>query len=218
MARLRNCQRAPAYNPCMHHASDSPLQTLKSALLDRLTLMLNHVLAAEPQAVQRFKPHAGRVLDATALLPLSLPTAAAGAMPAFDRDDRSADVDAPRVRWRITPAGLLERDEAATVDGPTVVPAADVVLSVEGGIPASAWRAVALGDTSGLRIHGDAALAADVQWIVEHVRWDLAGDLQRLLPAPVAMPAARAAELMLASLQRGAKALDGLWSQRPGAR
>jgi ubiquinone biosynthesis protein UbiJ len=35
---------------------------LAPALMERLVLLTNHVLSAEPVAVERLRPHAGRVL------------------------------------------------------------------------------------------------------------------------------------------------------------
>jgi ubiquinone biosynthesis protein UbiJ len=67
------------------------LQALASAaVMERTILLANHVIAAEPVAMQRLQPHAGRCL----LLTLQgWPTL----LPAM-----------PPLAIRITPAGLLE--------------------------------------------------------------------------------------------------------------
>ena len=63
---------------------------LAPALMDRLVLVVNHVIAAEPQAMSRLLPHRGRVLRLELLqLPRLLPAP-------------------PPLAFRITPAGLVE--------------------------------------------------------------------------------------------------------------
>ena len=63
---------------------------LAPALMDRLVLVVNHVLSAEPAAVERLKPHRGRVLRLDLLqVPRLLPTP-------------------PPLAFMITPAGLVE--------------------------------------------------------------------------------------------------------------
>jgi ubiquinone biosynthesis protein UbiJ len=38
-----------------------------------------------------------------------------------------------------------------------------------------------LGDKPAVRIEGDVQLAAEVNWLVDHVRWDLEEDLARVM-------------------------------------
>ena len=81
-------------------------------------------------------------------------------------------------RWRdldlrvnITPAGLLERgDEVATPD---------LVLILNETSPLEVARTVLQGQRPALRIEGDVQLAADINWLVDHVRWDPEEDLAR---------------------------------------
>ena len=83
-------------------------------------------------------------------------------------------------RWRdldlrvgITPAGLLERgDETATPD---------LVLILNESSPIEVARTVLQGQRPALRIEGDVQLAADINWLVDHVRWDPEEDLARLI-------------------------------------
>ena len=65
-------------------------EMLAPAAIERLTLLINHVLGREPVAMERLKPHAGRVL----LLQ-------AEGWPAFLPPW-------PVLAFRVTPAGLLE--------------------------------------------------------------------------------------------------------------
>ncbi|MDH4393417.1 MAG: hypothetical protein QE285_18590 [Aquabacterium sp.] len=124
------------------------------ALMDRLVLVVNHVLAAEPQAVARLLPHQGRVLRLDLMqLPRLLPAP-------------------PQLAFRVTPAGLVEwcRDP---VD-------ADLRVRLDAANPAAlAFQALG-GQTPAVVIEGDANLAADVDWLLKNLRWDVADDLQRL--------------------------------------
>lgn len=200
---LRDFQRIAAYNPCMHHATQSPLSRLLVAGLDRITLAANHVLAAEPQAVARLKSHAGRVVDGGGLLPVLWPAGVSSLA--------GVDMTSWAARWRITPAGLLDR---LPVEGDPLgapAPAADVVVAAATRSMTALLRAMAAHDFTPIEVHGDAAMVADVRWVIENVRWDYAGDLQRVLPSPVGMPVARAAEALVAGARRGVQALDAIW-------
>ena len=72
-----------------------------------------------------------------------------------------------------TPAGLL--DKAAPGAGP------DLTLLVTDESPLAIAQAALRGDKPGVRIEGDVQLAAEVSWLVDHVRWDLEDDLARLI-------------------------------------
>jgi ubiquinone biosynthesis protein UbiJ len=85
-----------------------------------------------------------------------------------------------------TPAGLVDMASAGA--------APDLTLTVAEESFAALAQAVARGDKPGVRIEGDVQLAADVNWLAEHVRWDLEEDLSRLVgdaPAHVIGQAAR---------------------------
>ncbi len=82
-------------------------------------------------------------------------------------------------------------------------------------------RALAAGDTSVFEVHGDEPLSADLRWVLDHVRWDVAGDVGRVLPQPLQAPAARIADAVAGGLKRGAQALDAWWprtGERPPPR
>ena len=133
---------------------DSLQALLAPALMQRLTLVVNHVLGAESQATERLKPHAGRVLrlELTSW-PRLLPPP-------------------PALAFRVTPAGLMEwcPDEAA----------ADLRLSIDAGHPAALALRALSGEMPLVAIEGDAQLAADVDWLTRNLRWDVAADLERL--------------------------------------
>lgn len=83
-------------------------------------------------------------------------------------------------RWRkftmrlvATPAGLL--DLAVTTATP------DLTLTLTEESPWQLAQAAARGDKPPVRIAGDVQFAAEINWLVDHVRWDLEEDLSRLM-------------------------------------
>ncbi|MDO8278797.1 MAG: hypothetical protein Q7T63_11800 [Burkholderiaceae bacterium] len=84
------------------------------------------------------------------------------------------------VRWRafsvrlaVSPAGLLERAPPEA--------AADLSLTLTEESPAGLAQAALRGDKPSVRIEGDVQLAADLNWLVDNLRWDIEEDLSRLL-------------------------------------
>jgi len=84
-----------------------------------------------------------------------------------------------RVQWRdfgmqlaATPAGLCEL---------TPVAAHDLLLTVTDTSPLELARGALRGDRPGVRIEGDVQFAAEVNWLVDNVRWDAEEDLARLI-------------------------------------
>jgi ubiquinone biosynthesis accessory factor UbiJ len=89
-------------------------------------------------------------------------------------------VSVVRVQWQsftmtlaATPAGLLERADDHTV--------ADLSLLVADDSLASLVQTVLAGGKPLIKIEGDVRLAAEVNWLVDHVRWDIEEDLSRIL-------------------------------------
>ena len=83
-------------------------------------------------------------------------------------------------RWRIfvvrlvaTPAGLL--DVAPQAGQP------DLTLTLTEESPWELAQAAVRGDKPAVRIAGDVQFAAEINWLVEHVRWDLEEDLSRVI-------------------------------------
>ena len=84
------------------------------------------------------------------------------------------------LKWRTlsmtlaaTPAGLLER----AADHQT----ADLTLLVADDSPVSLLQTVLAGGKPPINIEGDVQLAAEVNWLADHVRWDVEEDLSRIL-------------------------------------
>lgn len=74
---------------------------------------------------------------------------------------------------RITPAGLFE---LAPPDA-----TADLSLTATDSSAATIAQSLLRGEKPTLRIEGDVQLAADVNWLVDHVRWDIEDDLARII-------------------------------------
>lgn len=135
---------------------------LAPAVAERLTLLANHLLERESVAVQKLRPHAGRTLllrvnDWPALLPAP-----------------------PALAWRVTPAGLLEWCGSET-------PArADLTALIDAGNPALVMARLLVGERPAVQIEGDAQFAADVNWLLVNLRWDIAGDLESLFGPVIA--------------------------------
>jgi ubiquinone biosynthesis protein UbiJ len=72
-----------------------------------------------------------------------------------------------------TPAGLLDLAPLEAKAG--------LLLSVTEESPFALVQAVLRGDKPAVRIEGDVQLAAEVNWLVDHVRWDLEEDLSRVV-------------------------------------
>jgi ubiquinone biosynthesis accessory factor UbiJ len=140
---------------------------LAPALGERLTLLLNHVLAAESVATERLQPHRGAVLTLElegwpSLLPAP-----------------------PLLSWRITPAGLLQWNGAEGL-GAAPEGAAQLQVRLDASNPALLLANTLAGEPPQVRIEGDAQLAGDVNWLLQNLRWDVAADLERLFGPQVA--------------------------------
>jgi ubiquinone biosynthesis protein UbiJ len=93
-----------------------------------------------------------------------------------------------------TPAGLLDRADA---NAP-----ADLVLAVTEESPLALVQAVVSGTKPAVRVAGDVQLAAEVNWLVDHVRWDLEEDLARVIGDAPAYTMAQAARSMASALRQ----------------
>jgi ubiquinone biosynthesis accessory factor UbiJ len=86
----------------------------------------------------------------------------------------------------VTPAGLLDLADADAE--------ADLSLKVLDTNPLSILQTLLSGDKPRMEVSGDVMLAAEVNWLVDHVRWDVEEDLSRILgdvPAHTLMKAVR---------------------------
>jgi len=104
-------------------------------------------------------------------------------------------------RWRsftmklaITPAGLMD------LAPPEAQP--DLTLTVAQESPFDLAQAVLRGEKPTVSIAGDVQLAAEINWLVEHVRWDLEEDLSRLVGDVPAHAMGQGARAMAQALRR----------------
>lgn len=164
---------------------------LAPALLERLVLVVNHVLGAEPQAVARLKPHAGRVLR----LELAGWPRLLGA--------------APELGFEITPAGLMSAHAGSQ--------AADLTVRVDAANPALLAFRVLTGDPPAVTIDGDAQLASEVDWLLKNLRWDVESDLERLFGPTVAHELHRLGSALARALRTAGQQAAALADRlRPG--
>jgi ubiquinone biosynthesis protein UbiJ len=117
-------------------------------------------------------------------------------------------------RWRIfvvrlaaTPAGLLDLAPAAAQP--------DLMLTLTEESPWELAQAALRGDNPPVRIAGDVQFANEVNWLVEHVRWDLEEDLSRLIGDAPAHAMAAATRRMVQALRQFARPSTG--SGQPAA-
>ena len=153
------------------------------AATSRFILLANHVLSASPPATERLRAHAGRLLRLETQgwsLPFPPP---------------------PPLSLRISPAGLLEAP-MPTPEGQEA-PGADLILCVDMSRPLDNARRIAVGELPALQIEGDVVLAADVNWVIANVRWDIGADLERVFGSSLADGVLRAGE----RLATGARAV-----------
>ena len=157
---------------------------VEPAVVSRALLAINHVLLSEPQAVQRLRAHAGRCLRV-----------------GWRADSRWLPTP-PDLHLAITPAGLLEwlqHEQGLSSEGEF-----SLEVSLDEAL-AALGQARPL--THAVRLEGDAALASDLAWMLDHLRWDFEGDLGRLLPPAVAHGVARAGRVAFGLLAQLGSAL-----------
>ena len=94
---------------------------------------------------------------------------------------------------RITPAGLFERTGLQN--------APDLSLHISQDSPVSLLQTLAQGDKPAMQVQGDVMLAADINWLVDHVRWDFEEDLSRLLGDAAAHQLVTVVKRMVAALK-----------------
>ena len=112
-----------------------------------------------------------------------------------------------RLQWRdfhlqlaATPAGLWELAPEAK---------ADLLLTVTDSSPLDLAKSALRGDKPGVRIEGDVQFAAEVNWLIEHVRWDAEEDLSRLIGDAPAHTVARVGRSMAEALRNFVSKLPG---------
>lgn len=106
------------------------------------------------------------------------------------------------VKLQATPAGLLDLAKPQA--------RSDLTLTVTDTSPLGLAQTALRGERPAVSIEGDVQLAAEVNWLVEHVRWDLEEDLSRVLGDAPAHGLCEAVRRMATALRQfvGARASD----------
>jgi len=167
------------------------MTSLGSAAMERITLLLNHVIAAEPVAAERLRPHSGRSIQLQW-------TGWPGLLP-----------PPPVVAFAITPAGLLEWNGGQAPALP------DLRVSIDASNPLRLMGQWLSGERPAVVIEGDSALATDVSWLIDNLRWDIEDDVARIIGQAPAHELARAASLVAGGFREAARALQGLMARSP---
>jgi ubiquinone biosynthesis accessory factor UbiJ len=129
------------------------------AVMQRLTLLVNHVLSSEAVATTKLQPHSGRRVQLNVVdWPSVLPTW-------------------PTLVFAITPAGLLEWQPVPVGSPPDVSP--DLTISIQANNPAQMLLQALSGQRPRIDVSGDAALAGDISWLMDNLRWDIQDDIAR---------------------------------------
>ena len=161
------------------------------SVMERLVLLVNHVIAAEPAATEKLRPHALRTIQLDFVgWPVLLP---------------------PLGPWtfRVTPAGLVEW---------LVEPAAsfpDLRVAVDTANPALLLARLVGGERATIAVSGDAAFAADLDWLIDNLRWDIQDDLARFVGDVPAREIARFGGFFARALRDAVKTLRGLAERVP---
>ena len=111
---------------------------------------------------------------------------------------------------RITPAGLLDLDSAHS--------SSDLLLEVSEPSVSQLLKGAVNGAKPPIRIAGDVALAAELNWVIDNVRWDLEDDLARMIGDVPAHKLCQVASKLAQELRRFAQGavakVDGFAEQR----
>ena len=179
-----------AYNPSMFHT----LQLIVGkATMERVTLLLNHVIGAEPIAMQRLREHAGRSVK------IEL-QGWPGLLPAL-----------PPTTFRVTAAGLLEWCADEAVEQP------DLRVGIDASNPALAAVQALTGERPRVEVSGDAAFATDLNWLIDNLRWDVQDDLARVLGDVPAREITRIGSGIAAGVREAVRTVGGLVRRRSDA-
>ena len=113
-------------------------------------------------------------------------------------------------RWRaftfkvvITPAGLLDLADAGAMP--------DLTLEVTEESPLAIAQTLMQGGKPAVQIAGDVQLAAEVNWLADHLRWDIEEDLASVMGDALAHGLVQATQTMIAALRKfvGSRTTDG---------
>ena len=178
--------QADPYNPPMWQGLQS---TVQGAVMERATLLANHVLSSEPIAMERLRPHSGRTLQVGfAGWPSLLPAL-------------------PVLAFRVTPAGLVEWLGDEHRGDP------ELRIDIDASNPALAVLQAFGGARPKVIVTGNADFAADVDWLIDNLRWDVQDDLARFVGAGPAEQVGRLARAAAAGVHEAVRTVGALVSR-----
>lgn len=99
-----------------------------------------------------------------------------------------------QLKLQATPAGLL--------DLASVSRAPDLTLVMTQESPLAIAQSLIQGEKPAVRVEGDVQLAAEVNWLADHVRWDVEEDLSRIVGDAPAHMMAQGAMSMVTALRQ----------------
>ena len=166
---------------------------LGQATMERVTLFLNHLLGAEPAAMQRLQKHAGRSVQ------LEL-QGWPGVLPPL-----------PPTTFRVSAAGLLEWTSGDSTESP------DLRVGIDASNPALAAVQALTGERPRVEVSGDAAFAADLNWLFDNLRWDVQDDLASIVGPVPAREITRIGGGIATGLREAVRVLGGVVQRKSGA-
>ncbi len=177
--------------PTIARMLDAMKALAERSVLERLVLLVNHVVAAEPAALERLRPHAARTMQIELtgwpkLLPAMGPFA-----------------------FRVSPAGLVEwLPEAGSLPP-------DLRVAIDAANPALALTRIVAGERPQVTVSGDAVFASDIDWLIDNLRWDLQDDLAKIVGDAPARQLGKIGGWFAGALREGAKTLRDLAARTP---
>ena len=109
-----------------------------------------------------------------------------------------------KVQWmqwhlqlRISPAGLFEHVPLGAVGD-----ALDLQLTLTAANPWQVLQPLLDGGKPDVQVQGDVQLAADINWLIDHVRWDVEADLARIMGDVPAHMLAQGVQRMVQGLRQ----------------
>jgi ubiquinone biosynthesis protein UbiJ len=163
-----------------------PPQWLLEEGLAKAILFVNHVLLQEPQALERIKRQQNKFIEFQwRRFEWRLRLTAAGLVESISFDANSNDA--------LNTQAHLALDVPKKADLRIECLQASLVDMVQ------AWRE---GEKPPLRIEGDVQLAAEVNWLMHHVKWNYEDDLARVLGDVNAYRVGRVFQMVQEALKR----------------
>jgi len=166
-----------------------PPEWLAQEAQNRIVLFLNHVLKQEPLARERLRRQCGK----------------------------SVEIRWNHVQFRVSfsAAGLIQLDMVQS----SSTGVADLLLHINEPSGLQIVQQLLEGEKPPIRIEGDVQLAAEVNWLIDHVRWDVEADLSRILGDELARLSVQLGSQCAAALKDFARTIrDGIRSFTPSAK